>query len=108
MNALLCLAFCASGCASLLFETLWFRQTGLVLGNSVWASSLVTASFMGGLALGSALSARLGRRVQRPVAAYGFLEIGVGVSGLAIVFARHAHPAEHRQQALLDPRDQQD
>jgi predicted membrane-bound spermidine synthase len=85
MNALLCLAFCASGCASLLFETLWFRQTGLVLGNSVWASSLVTASFMGGLALGSALSARLGRRVQRPVAAYGFLEIGVGVSGLAIV-----------------------
>jgi len=44
MNALLCLVFLASGCASLLFETLWFRQTGLLLGNSVWASSLVTAS----------------------------------------------------------------
>ena len=43
MNALLCLVFLASGCASLLFETLWFRQTGLLLGNSVWASSLVTA-----------------------------------------------------------------
>ncbi|HJX65007.1 MAG TPA: spermidine synthase [Polyangia bacterium] len=85
MNALLCLAFFASGCASLLFETLWFRQTGLLLGNSVWASSLVTASFMGGLALGSALAARLGRRVRRPAVAYGFLEIGVGGSGLAIV-----------------------
>jgi predicted membrane-bound spermidine synthase len=85
MNALLCLVFLASGCASLLFETLWFRQTGLLLGNSVWASSLVTASFMGGLALGSALAARLGHRVQRPVAAYGFLELGVGGSGLTIV-----------------------
>jgi predicted membrane-bound spermidine synthase len=69
----------------LIFETLWFRQTGLLLGNSVWASSLVTASFMGGLALGSALAARLGHRVQRPVAAYGFLELGVGGSGLTIV-----------------------
>ncbi len=85
VNALLCLVFFASGCASLLFETLWFRQTGLLLGNSVWASSLVTASFMGGLALGSALAARLGRRVQRPVAAYGCLELSVGGSGLAIV-----------------------
>ena len=85
MNALLCFAFFASGCASLLFETLWFRQTGLLLGNSVWASSLVMASFMGGLALGSALAARLGRRVRRPAVAYGFLEIGVGGSGLAIV-----------------------
>jgi predicted membrane-bound spermidine synthase len=85
MNALLCLVFFASGCASLLFETLWFRQTGLLLGNSVWASSLVTASFMGGLALGSALAARLGHRVQRPVAGYGFLELAVGGSGLTIV-----------------------
>jgi predicted membrane-bound spermidine synthase len=85
MNALLCLAFFASGCASLLFETLWFRQTGLVLGNSLWASSLVTASFMGGLALGSALAARLGRRVLRPVAVYGWLELGVGGAGLAMV-----------------------
>ncbi|HJX53444.1 MAG TPA: spermidine synthase [Polyangia bacterium] len=93
MNALLCLAFFASGCASLLFETLWFRQTGLLLGNSVWASSLVTASFMGGLALGSALSARLGRQVRRPVAAYGWLELGVGGSGLTIVLLLPLLPA---------------
>jgi predicted membrane-bound spermidine synthase len=85
MNALLCLAFFASGCASLLFETLWFRQTGLLLGNSVWASSLVTASFMGGLAMGSALAARMGGRVRRPVAAYGFLELAVGAAGITLV-----------------------
>ena len=85
MNALLCLVFLASGCASLLFETLWFRQTGLLLGNSVWASSLVTASFMGGLALGSAVAARLGRRVHSPAATYGFLELAVGGSGLTVV-----------------------
>ncbi len=58
MSAPLCLAFFASGCSALLLETLWFRETGLLLGNSVWATSLVTSSFMGGLAVGNALAAR--------------------------------------------------
>ncbi len=41
-------AFLCSGAAALIFETLWFRQAGLTLGNSLWASSLVLAAFMGG------------------------------------------------------------
>jgi hypothetical protein len=44
-----------SGAAALVFENLWFRQAGLAFGNSVWASSLVLASFMGGMFLGSLL-----------------------------------------------------
>ena len=54
----LSVVFFLSGCAALLFETLWFRQAGLMLGNSVWASAVVLASFMGGLGLGNALAAR--------------------------------------------------
>src|SRR5215510_13381232 len=54
MIAALCLVFLLSGAAALIFETLWFRQCGNALGNTVWASALVTASFMAGLAIGNA------------------------------------------------------
>ena len=54
MTALLYAIFFASGASALIFEMLWFRQAGLALGNSVWASSLVLSGFMGGLALGNA------------------------------------------------------
>jgi spermidine synthase len=48
----LIVAFFASGAAALVFQVLWFRQLAFTLGNTVWAGSLVLASFMGGLALG--------------------------------------------------------
>src|SRR6185503_12853655 len=41
-------------------------------------------AFMGGLALGSALSGRLGARVERPIRAYGLLEIGIALYALAV------------------------
>jgi hypothetical protein len=63
------LAFGLSGSAALLFQTLWFRQAGLAFGNSIWASSLVLASFMGGLALGNAL----GRGVLLGIALGGLM-----------------------------------
>ena len=87
MALVLPLVFALSGAAALLFETLWFRQAGLALGNSVWASSLVTASFMAGLAAGNAACARWGRYVRRPVAVYALVEGAVALSGVAIVFA---------------------
>ena len=67
MTPLLCALFFLSGVAALLFETLWFRQAGLTFGNGVWASSLVLASFMAGLALGNALAVRFGARISRPL-----------------------------------------
>ena len=54
------LVFFLSGASALAFETLWFRLAGQMLGNNVWASSVVLAGFMGGLAIGNALSARYG------------------------------------------------
>jgi spermidine synthase len=82
---ILCVVFFLSGASALLFETLWFRLAGLMLGNSVWASSLVLASFMGGLALGNGLAARHGRRLTRLVRAYAILESVVGGAGLGLV-----------------------
>ncbi len=86
MIQLLYLTAFASGAAALVFETLWFRCAGLVMGNTVWASTLVLSSFMAGLALGSTLVARYRDRLRRPLLAYGLLELVVGVAGLALVW----------------------
>jgi predicted membrane-bound spermidine synthase len=42
------LVFCASGAAGLIFEVVWFHRAGLLFGHSIWATSVVFASFMGG------------------------------------------------------------
>lgn len=77
--------FFVSGCAALLFETLWFYQAGLTFGNTIWASSLVLAGFMGGLALGNALATRLRPGAFHAIRTYGMLEVAIGISGFALV-----------------------
>jgi spermidine synthase len=42
-----------SGFAALVYEVLWFRQLGLIFGNTVHAAATVLAAFMVGLALGT-------------------------------------------------------
>ena len=79
--------FFLSGCGALVFETLWFRQSGLAFGNSVWATTLVLASFMGGLALGNALAARHAWRFAKPLSVYAGIEIAVAATGIALVWS---------------------
>lgn len=74
-----------SGISALVFENLWFRNVGLVLGNSVWSSALVLAGFMAGLALGNLLTLRLESRLRRPLLVYAGLELGIGMSGVGLV-----------------------
>ena len=83
---LLCVIFFFSGAAGVLLETLWFRVAGLTLGNSLWASNIVLASFMAGLAVGNAIAARQRRLLQHPLRIYAVTEGVVGVIGGAIVF----------------------
>ncbi|PYQ22631.1 MAG: spermidine synthase, partial [Acidobacteria bacterium] len=82
---ILYLLFFLSGLAALLFETLWFRLASVVFGNTVWASSVVLAGFMAGLAVGSSAAARGGPRLRRPVRVYAQLELAVALSGLLLV-----------------------
>lgn len=84
-KGLIYVVFFLSGVAALTFETLWFRQAGLAFGNSVWAGSMVLASFMAGLAIGNWIAGKHGHRTSRPIAAYGWIEILIGVSGLGLV-----------------------
>lgn len=87
MTAILCAIFFVSGASALVFENLWFNQAGLAFGNSIWASSLVLAGFMGGLALGSWTAVWRGDRLGPPIRTYAGLELAIAVSGVTLVFA---------------------
>jgi len=84
LAAALSVAFFFSGAAGLIFQVVWFYRAGLVFGSSVWAVTIVLSSFMGGLALGNALSGRYASKVQRPLVVYAQLEALVAISGLAV------------------------
>ncbi len=86
LHALFVLVFFVSGAAALTFETLWFHQAGLMLGNGVWASSIVIASLMAGLGLGNALAGRFGDAPRHPAALYAALEAATGLAGFCAVF----------------------
>jgi len=83
--ALVSLILFLSGCSALLFQTLWLRLSGLAFGNSVWSAALILSSFMAGLALGSAIAARLSLRRVRPLRVYAGLESIVAVFGCTLV-----------------------
>lgn len=85
VDGVLCLLFFLSGAAALLFETLWFRLASLTFGNSVWASSLVLASFMMGLALGNGWAAWRPHSRQGSLGVYARLELTIAVTGLGLV-----------------------
>jgi spermidine synthase len=57
---------------------------GLVFGATTLAVSTVLAAFMGGLALGSALAGRLAPRITKPLATYGWMEIGIAAYALLV------------------------
>src|SRR5436309_1778916 len=80
-------AFFASGAAALLFEVLWFRALGRVVGNTVWTGALVLTAFMLGMALGGVLAARWARQIRRPTHAFAAAEFAIAVAGSLLVWA---------------------
>jgi spermidine synthase len=89
------LCFALSGMAALVYETAWLRQFSIVFGTSELAVATVLAAYMAGLALGAVVAGRFVTRVRRPVLIYGLLELGIGLSALAvpagIALTRHVH-----------------
>jgi len=81
---LVAVCFLLSGATGLIYEVLWARMLGLVFGVTTLAISAVLAAFMGGLALGSALSARFAPRINRPVRVYALIEIIISVYALEV------------------------
>ena len=87
--ALLMFASVGSGCAALLNQILWTRILSLVFGSTIESVSVVTAIFMAGLALGSAVAPSLVRErgVAATVSLYTKIELAMGISGMLLAFA---------------------
>ncbi len=72
-----------SGASALVFQALWVRTLGLVVGVEVEAASAVVSAFFAGLALGSRWLGARADRSLRPLRFYAALEIGSGLLGVA-------------------------
>ena len=79
--------FMMSGFAGLAYELIWTKKLALIFGVTTGAITTVLAAFMGGLALGSALLGARADRSRRPLAFYGLLELGIGLSAFLLPFA---------------------
>ena len=89
MTALL-LLFAGSGCAALIYEVVWFQLLQLVIGSSAISLAVLLSVYMGGLCLGSLALQRMeaARPVRHhPIQVYAFLEFGIGVLGILVLFA---------------------
>ena len=65
-SLVLALFFC-SGAAALVYEVVWSKFLGQMLGSTVQAQTVVLAVFMGGLALGNRLLGRRADALSRPL-----------------------------------------
>ncbi|MGM9480431.1 fused MFS/spermidine synthase [Roseateles sp. NT4] len=74
--------FVLSGCAALIYQSIWSHYLGLILGHAAYAQALVLAMFMGGMALGAWVISRMTQSLRRPIAVYAGAEAVIGLMGL--------------------------
>ncbi len=78
--------FLVSGATALVYQVAWVRNLTLIFGASFHATSIVLASFMGGLALGGVFFGRRSGKTVRPLRLFGLLELGVAGFALVLPF----------------------
>ena len=95
--------FFTSGVTGLIYEVVWIRMFGLVLGNTTYAISITLGAFFSGLALGGFYFGRYVDRITiinsgktdahlstiktentRMIRIYAFLELGIAISALLV------------------------
>ncbi|HET7548917.1 MAG TPA: fused MFS/spermidine synthase [Usitatibacter sp.] len=76
--------FMVSGFGGLIYESVWTHYLKLFLGHSAYAQTLVLVVFIGGLAIGAWICARMASRIANPLRWYAAAELAVGA--MAIVF----------------------
>lgn len=81
LNAFLAV-FIVSGFAGLIYQSIWSHYLGLFLGHAAYAQALVLAIFMGGMAAGAALVARVGAGWGGLIRRYALIEAIIGVLAL--------------------------
>ena len=84
ISNLIMMIYFVSGMCSLIDEVIWVRLFKLILGNTVYASSIVVSVFLGGLALGALIMGRYCDSVNRHLRLYALLESLITISALSL------------------------
>ena len=69
-----------SGFTALGAEVVWTRQLSLLFGASVYTFSLILAVFLGGLAIGGSIGARVARRSPAPAIALARVQLALALA----------------------------
>jgi len=77
-----CVLLFFSGFASLVYQILWMKQMSLVFGSTSHATGATLAAFFTGLAAGSWFWGRRSSITTKPMAIYGWLEVGIAITAL--------------------------
>ncbi len=94
MKKLLFAIFTLSGFSGLIYESIWSHYLKLLLGHAAYAQVLVLAIFMGGMAGGAWIAARISQRLSNLLRAYALVE---GLIGLAALVFHHGFVAVANQ-----------
>lgn len=74
--------FFASGACALTYELVWLRWFAAVFGVAHYATAVVVAAMMAGLAVGGAWGGRRFEHAPKPLRAYARMELGLGAYAL--------------------------
>jgi spermidine synthase len=85
-----------SGAASFVYEVMWTRLLSQILGGSVYAFATMLASFLLGIALGSAVAGRIARTARRATTGFAWSQIGIAVLSIAAFRTADSLPAMAR------------
>lgn len=77
INMILYISFFLSGISGLIYEVLWAKYLSLIFGSTIYAYTLVLATFMGGLALGSFFLGSAADKVKDKLKLYTWVQIGI-------------------------------
>ena len=78
--------FALSGFAALGYEVVWTRLLAIFTLNAVFSFTIMLTTFLIGLAMGGALAARRIDRVAQPLTLFGYLQLGIGVCAVLVLF----------------------
>ncbi|NMF84226.1 fused MFS/spermidine synthase [Nodosilinea sp. P-1105] len=74
--------FFVSGFAALVYQVMWVRELGLLLGSTAQAAALTVAIFFAGLGSGGWFWGRRAPQMTSSLRGFGWVEIGVAVTAL--------------------------
>ena len=70
---------------ALIYEIIWIRPLSLVFGTTTYAVSIIVASFILGLAIGSWGAGKFTDKLENPLKYFALIQIAVGFFGILLL-----------------------